>query len=308
MTLPPDFVRSFQIEGMNVRGRIVRLTDLTDRVLAAHSYPESVSRVVGEGLALAALLGASLKFEGTLGLQTRGDGPLRMVVADYTSPGTVRACATFERDAVEALGPMPAFTALVGTGSLAITIDQGSDMERYQGIVPLEGEGLADGAMSYFERSEQIPTRIKLSVATLSARGGARPHWRAGGIMIQNLAELGGRVVAKSHKDSSEDWARAAALFATVELHELVDPQVEAERLLYRLFHEDGVRAFKKQALAFGCRCSAGRVQNVLSQYSDSEVRELAEEDGRIHAKCEFCSTVYRFAPEEVRADYSAQT
>jgi len=302
MTPPADFVRSFQIEGMNVRGRIVHLTDLADRVLAAHDYPESVSRVVGEALALAALLGASLKFEGTLTLQTRGDGPLRMVVADYTSPGTVRACATFDREAVEALGAMPAFADLVGTGSLAITIDQGSDMERYQGIVPLEGEGLADGAMSYFERSEQIPTRIKLAVATLIERGAPSPHWRAGGIMIQNLAELGGRRLTKSAKDSLEDWTRASALFSTVEPHELVDPQVEAERLLYRLFHEDGVRAFKKQELAFGCRCSAGRVQNVLSQYSDSEVRELTEGDGRIHAKCEFCSTVYRFAPEDVRA------
>jgi len=304
-----DFVRSFQIEGMNVRGRIVHLTDLADRVIAAHDYPESVSRVVGEALALAALLGASVKFEGTLTLQTRSDGPLRLVVADYTSPGTLRACATFERQAVEALGAKPQFTELTGTGSLAITIDPGEDMERYQGIVPLEGDGIADGAMSYFERSEQIPTRIKLSVATLSARGAEspRPRWRAGAIMIQNLAELGGRMLAKSAKDSSEDWARASTLFATVEPHELVDPQVEAERLLYRLFHEDGVRAFRKQDLAFGCRCNAARVQTVLSQYSDSEVQDLAEADGLIHAKCEFCSTVYRFAPDDIRAQ-SAQT
>lgn len=178
-----DFVRSFQIEGMNVRGRIVHLTDLADRVIAAHGYPDAVSGVVGEALVLAALLGASLKFDGTLTIQTRGNGPVRLVVADYTTPGVVRACATFDREAVEALGAAPAFEALVGEGSLAITIDQGADMERYQGIVPLEGNGLADAAMSYFERSEQIPTRIRLGVATLSARGtdGAKPHWRAGG-------------------------------------------------------------------------------------------------------------------------------
>jgi molecular chaperone Hsp33 len=296
-----DFVRSFQIEGMNVRGRIVHLTDLADRVLAAHAYPESVSLVVGEALALAALLGASLKFEGTLTLQTRGSGPLRMIVADYTSPGTIRACATFDRAAVEALGERPAFSDLVGTGSLAITIDQGGDMERYQGIVPLEGTGLADGAMSYFERSEQIPTRIKLAVATLIARGADRPHWRAGGIIIQNLAALGGHAASKPASDANEDWLRASVLFETVEAHELVDPQVEAERLLYRLFHEDGVRAFTAQPLSFGCRCSADRVVSVLSQYPDAEIVQLADSDGQIRATCEFCSTVYRFAPEDVR-------
>jgi molecular chaperone Hsp33 len=295
-------VRSFQIEGMNVRGRIVHLTDLADRVLAAHAYPDSVSRVVGEALALVALLGASLKFDGTLTLQTRGSGPLRMVVADYTSPGTVRACATFDRAAVDALGPAPAFTALVGTGSLAITIDQGEDMERYQGIVPLEGEGLADGAMSYFERSEQIPTRIKLAVATLVSRGDAAPHWRAGGIIIQNLAAMGGATGTKTQADTNEDWVRAAALFETVEAHELVDPQVAPERLLYRLFHEDGVRAFTVQDLAFGCRCSAERVMTVLAQYPDEEIRDLLDDSGQIRATCEFCSTVYRFSPEDVRA------
>ena len=298
-----DFVRSFQIEGMNVRGRIVHLTDAADRVLGAHGYPDSVSRVVGEALALAALLGASLKFDGTLTIQTRGKGPLKMVVADYNSPGAVRACATFDRDAVERLGANPSFEALVGEGaSLAITIDQGADMERYQGIVPLEGEGLADGAMSYFERSEQIPTRIKLGVATLSARGadGARPRWRAGAIMIQNLAALGGQNAPRV--ENADDWVRASALFATTEAHELVDPQVEAERLLYRLFHEDGVRVFERQELAFGCRCSADRVMTVLTQYPEQEIRGLADEGGMISATCEFCSTTYRFKPEDVHA------
>ena len=295
---------------MNVRGRVVHLTDLADRVLAAHGYPDSVSRAVGEALALAALLGASLKFEGTLTLQTRSDGPLRMIVADYATPGTVRACATFDRAAVDALGARPAFSELAGAGSLAITIDPGGDMERYQGIVPLEGEGLADGAMSYFEHSEQIPTRIKLSVATLSARGATdpRPHWRAGGIVMQNLAALGGHEATRPAPESSDDWLRASALFSTIEPHELVDPQVEAERLLYRLFHEEGVRVFEAQTLQFGCRCSADRVASVLAQYPDEEIQGLAGEDGQIRATCEFCSTVYRFAPQDVRDVQSAQT
>lgn len=298
----PDFVRSFQIEGMNVRGRIVHLTDVADRVLAAHAYPESVSRVVGEALTLAALLGASLKFEGVLTLQTRSDGPLRMVVADFSSPGTLRACATFDHDAVAALGPVPAFSELVGKGSLAITIDPGGDMERYQGIVPLEGEGLAEAATTYFEQSEQIPTRIRLAVATLSSRGDVepRPHWRAGGIVIQNLAALGGHAAPQPGQDSEEDWNRASILFSTIEPHELVDPQVEAERLLYRLYHEDGVRVFETETLSFGCRCSADRVSSVLSQYPEADIRELAEDDGLVKATCEFCSASYAFSPEEL--------
>ncbi len=297
-----DFVRSFQIEGMNVRGRIVHLTDLADRVIAAHAYPDAVSSVVGEALALAALLGASLKFDGTLTLQTRSNGPLRMIVADYMTPGQVRACAMFDRDAVEALGAAPPFEALIGEGSLAITIDQGADMERYQGIVPLDGNGLAEGAMGYFERSEQIPTRIKLGVATLSARGsdGARPHWRSGGIMIQNLAALGG--LNAPAVENPDDWVRASALFATTEAHELVDPLVEAERLLFRLFHEDGVRVFDRHELQFGCRCSSDRVAAVLSQYPEEEVQALADQDGMIRATCEFCSTVYRFQPQDIQA------
>jgi molecular chaperone Hsp33 len=300
---PNDFVRSFQIEGMNVRGRIVHLTDVADQVISAHGYPEPVSRLVGEVLTLAALLGASLKFEGKLTVQTSSDGPVRMMVADFATPGTIRACATFDRDAVLALGSRPTFRSLVGKGSIAITIDPDGEMERYQGVVPLDGDGIADGAMTYFDQSEQIPTSIKLSVATLAKRGaaGAEVHWRAGGILIQNLASLGGiQAERRDDRDHEDDWPRASALFATVEPHELVDPQVEAERLLFRLFHEDGVRVFDVLPVTFGCRCSADRVSSVLMQYPEAELVELAEADGLIRAKCEFCSTTYSFAPDTI--------
>ena len=252
---PADFVRSFQIEGMNVRGRVVHLTDVADRVIAAHGYPDPVSRLVGEALVLAALLGASLKFSGTLTVQTRGEGPVSMIVADFTSPGTVRACATFDAGRVASLGKSPSFDQLVGKGSIAITIDPDADMDRYQGVVPMEGGGLAESAMMYFDRSEQIPTAIRLSVATLSTRGaqGSELRWRAGGMLIQNLASLGGIQPASrdNGRDHEDDWPRAQALFSTIEPHELVDPQVEPERLLYRLFHEDGVRVFDVVPLTF---------------------------------------------------------
>ena len=174
-------------------------------------------------------------------------------------------------------------------------------MERYQGVVPLEGEGIADGAMAYFAQSEQIPTSIRLSVATLSLRGEGGPlvRWRSGGILIQNLASLGGIQATRSDdRDHEDDWPRALALFATVQPHELVDPQVEAETLLFRLFHEDGVRVFDVSPVKFGCRCSAERVSGVLVQYSEEELHGLAEKDGLIRAKCEFCSTSYSFAPD----------
>ena len=303
-----DFVQSFQIEGMNVRGRVVHLTGVAERVIGAHGYPDIVSGLVAEALTLAALLGSSLKFSGMLTLQTRSDGPVRMIVADYSTPGVLRACATFDREAVEALGPGPSFNTLVGAGSLAITIDPGEDMERYQGIVPLDERGLAQSAVSYFERSEQIPTLIKVAAAMLSARGqGSAPAWRAGGIMIQNLAALGGTpTVGSDHTE--EAWTRASVLSETVDRLELVDPQVESERLLYRLYHEDGVRAFAHQPLEFGCRCSAERVMSVLSSYSAEELGDLVEDDGVISATCEFCSTSYRIRPEELTSDQLAAT
>ncbi|MBI1212394.1 MAG: Hsp33 family molecular chaperone [Alphaproteobacteria bacterium] len=295
-----DFVQSFQIEGMNVRGRVVHLTDVAERVLGAHGYPDVVSGLVAEALTIAVLLGASLKFNGMLTLQTRSTGSVRMIVADYTSPGIVRACATFDREAVESLGPSASFEDLVGTGSLAITIDPGEDMERYQGVVPLDEDGLAQSAIGYFERSEQIPTAIKVSAAMLSERGqGTGSTWRAGGIMIQNLAALGGTQTVPSDI-AEEAWTRASTLFATVDGLELVDPQVESERLLYRLFHEDGVRAFAHQPLEFGCRCSAERVMSVLSRYSREELSDLVESDGMIGATCEFCSTTYRINPDDL--------
>jgi molecular chaperone Hsp33 len=294
-----DFVQTFQIEGANVRGRIVRLGAVADRVLQAHGYPDAVSTRTGEALAIAAMLGASLKFDGVLTLQTRGAGPLRMLVADFTSPGVVRACATYDKSAT-----LPSdFGALHGEGSFALTIDPGAEMERYQGIVPLSSEGLTASALEYFRQSEQIPTAMRAVAASLVVReadGKLRRHWRAGGIMIQNMAALGGNPVAVSD-DPDEDFRRAEILMGTTEDHELLDPQLDAPRLLYRLFHEDGVRVFPPVPLAFGCRCSRERVGSVLAQYPEEELRDLVV-DGHIVATCDFCSTEYRFKPEEAGA------
>lgn len=294
-----DFVQTFQIEGMNVRGRIVRLGAVADRVLQAHGYPDAVSALTGEALAIAAMLGASLKFDGVLTLQTRGAGPLRMLVADFSTPGVVRACASYAKDAELPSG----FGALHGEGSFALTIDQGAEMERYQGIVPLSSESLAASALEYFRQSEQIPTAMRVAAAPLVVReadGKLRRHWRAGGIMIQNMAALGGNPTAVSG-DPDEDFLRAETLMTTTEDHELLDPQLDAPRLLYRLFHEDGVRVFPSVPLTFGCRCSRERVGGVLAQYPREDLNDLLV-DGHIVATCEFCSEQYKFTPEEAGA------
>jgi molecular chaperone Hsp33 len=282
---------------MNVRGRIVRLGAVADHVLTTHDYPERISALTGEALAIASMLGASLKFEGVLTLQTRGAGPLRMLVADFSSPGIVRACASYDKQ-----GALDgAFDAVHGEGSFALTIDQGADMERYQGIVPLVADGLTASALEYFRQSEQIPTAMKAVAAPMVLReadGQLRRHWRAGGIMIQNMAILGGHSVAET-EDPDEAWTRAEILMNTTEDHELLDPQLEAPRLLYRLFHEDGVRVFPPVPLSFGCRCSRDRVGSVLAQYPPEELTDLIVE-GEILATCEFCSTVYRFQPDAI--------
>jgi len=313
-----DIVQPFQIEGLNVRGRIVRLGALVDRVLSSHAYPEAVSRILGEALALTAMLGTALKFSGRLTLQTQGDGPVSTLVADYETDetgearGRLRGHAIFDEarlDACIAYGRTSA-GALLGTGYLAMTIDQGADMERYQGIVSLNNEGLAASAHEYFASSEQIATRIRLAAGPLYRRdmeGHGASSWRAGAIMVQHLAKDGGLTghrededQARPLTDEEENWNRAAILLDTVEDHELLDPELAPQRLLFRLFHEDGVRAYAAERLAFGCRCSRERMAEVLRSFGEAEIDEMAAE-GAIEVKCEFCSTVYLYRSEELK-------
>ena len=313
-----DTVRAFQIEGLGVRGRILRLGPLVDRVLSSHAYPEPVSRALGEALALTAMLGTALKFSGRLTLQTQGDGPVTTLVADYETDetgltrGRLRGHAIIdharlaEHAAASDAGP----GALLGKGYLAMTIDQGADMERYQGIVALDAEGLAASAHEYFASSEQIATRIRLAAGSLyrrDATGHGASTWRAGAIMIQHLANDGGLTGHREEEDKTrpptdeeENWNRAAILLATVEDYELLDPELAPETLLYRLFHEDGVRAYDPEHLVFGCRCSRERMGEVLRSFGAEEIDAMAKE-GAIEVTCEFCSTVYLYHPEELK-------
>ncbi|MDX5366866.1 MAG: Hsp33 family molecular chaperone, partial [Alphaproteobacteria bacterium] len=259
-----DLVQPFQIEGLGIRGRIVRLGPLVDRVLKAHAYPEPVSRLLGEALALTVMIGSALKFDGRFILQTQSKGPVGMLVADFQSPGSIRGYAQMDEarvaEALESGRTSPA--DLLGEGYLALTIDQGPDMERYQGIVSLHGEGLSHSAHEYFASSEQVATRIRLAAGPYYHReaGGTEKNWRAGAIMIQHIARDGGLTGYREAEDESpyteeeENWNRASILLDTVEDHELLDPALEPNRLLYRLFHEDGVRAYDPAPVEFSCR------------------------------------------------------
>ncbi|MBN9061112.1 MAG: Hsp33 family molecular chaperone [Rhizobiales bacterium 65-9] len=311
-----DRILPFSVEPLDVRGRVITLGPALDEMLTKHGYPASVSRAVGEAAALTALMGASLKFEGRFQLQARGDGPAGMIVVDFETPDRMRAYARFDAEAVAHYEREGRATPgdLVGRGHLAFTIDQGSEQSRYQGVVALEGQGFEAAAHEYFLRSEQIPTRVRLAVAESIAHD-APNRWRAGGVMVQFLPssperqrqrdlDPGDAPSSHARDETPEDdaWVEARSLIETVEDHELIDPTLSSERLLYRLFHERGVRVFPPQSVRHQCRCSRARVFDMLRNFSGEERRQMIADDGQMIVTCEFCSARYRFAPEDFAA------
>ena len=304
-----DLVLPFEIRPLGVRGRLVRLGASVDDILSRHDYPPPVSALLAEAVALTAMLGAMLKFDGKFILQTKTDGPVDMIVADYVSPGKIRGYARFDAARL-ALFQNPTEAQLMGNGYLAMTVDQGPDMDRYQGIVPLQGADLTEAAHSYFEKSEQIPTRIRLAAGPLMQRGAKAESWRAGAIMVQHLPREGGQSPLPSHSgdapegadappQENDDWVKARLLLDTVEAHELLDPQLSAERLLYRLYHEDGVTAYQPTPVARYCSCSAESITRMLARFPQEDRNDMVE-NGQIAVTCEFCSTTYRIPPAEL--------
>jgi len=309
----PDFVLPFEVKPLGIRGRIVRLGPVIDDILSRHDYPSPVSALLAQAVALCGLLGTALKYKGKFVLQTKTDGPVSMLVADYATPNGIRGTARFDKTAPLA---ERSETALLGEGYLAMTVDQGTDMERYQGIVPLNNTSLAQAAHTYFQQSEQIPTRLRIAAGPLSIRGDKSAHWRAGAILVQHLPREGGMSallpssgdVPEGHQDlmaendaESDDWVKARLILDTVEDHELLDPTLSAEELLYRLYHEDGVTVYPATALARHCACSAETVGDMLRNFSPQDRADMVE-DGAIRVVCEFCSTAYRFKLSEFEA------
>lgn len=311
-----DTVLPFEVNALDLRGRLTRLGPALDDILTKHDYPAPVGKLLGEAIVLTTLLGTSLKFEGRFILQTQSDGPVRMLVIDYTTPGKVRACARFDAARVAAAMASGAADpgALLGHGHLAMTIDQGPDMNRYQGLVALSGEGLEQAAHEYFLRSEQIPTRVRLAVAEefSKAGGGVQRSWRAGGLLLQFLPKKVERMrgpdldpgdapegTAPHIVPEDDAWVEGQALVATIADVELIDPALSSERLLYRLFHEHGVRVFRSAAVEAKCSCSRERVDRILRSFSPVDRAGMVE-DGRILVTCEFCNTKYEFSPDSV--------
>ncbi|NTJ41280.1 Hsp33 family molecular chaperone [Agrobacterium larrymoorei] len=310
-----DKVVPFQVEGLDVRGRAVQVGPLLNAILQRHEYPAVVARLLAEALVLTALIGTSLKFSGKLTVQTKGDGPVDLLVADFSAPQNMRAYARFDEQRLEEASEAGQTSPeqLLGNGILAFTIDQGAGMQPYQGIVPLDGSSLEEIAGVYFRQSEQLPTRVRLGVAEFFDRdseGRPRHGWRAGGIIAQFLPQAPERLRNRDLHggdgdegvfEQSEDdaWTEAVTLIDTVDTDELTDPQVPVERLLFRLFHEQGVRVYEPQAIIDKCSCSRDKIKGVLSGFSAEEIQD-SQENGEIAVSCEFCSTTYRFPVEEL--------
>jgi molecular chaperone Hsp33 len=290
-----DLIAPFSLDNAPVRGRIARLGGASlDPILRRHDYPWPVAMLLGEALTLAALVGSLLKADGRLVVQAQGEGLVPLLVAEHGAGG-LRGYARLAEGAAEKLAsagrmaPAP----LLGAGSLVLTLDLGGEQTPYQGVVPLEGDTLAQCAENFFRVSEQTDTAIRLAVGEVLSAD-APPSWRAGGVLMQRVASD----VARG--DTTEDWSRASILFATVKDEELVDPGLGADRLLYRLFHEEGVRMGAAVALEDRCTCDEERLANVMKQFPKEELRDLVEPDGFLHARCQFCARNYYIAPSRV--------
>jgi len=295
-----DFVLPFSMAHLGVRGRVVRLESVSARALSAHELPEAPARTLGEALVLTTMLGSSLKLDGRLTLQTKGSGPLNLLTVDYygaeeARDAGVRGFARVDEEQLASLGAEHArqFAKLAGEGVLAITIEPRMGDKSYQGIVSLSRESIAASAEAYFAQSEQLPTIIRLAAAPAYVPGSKQPAWRAGGIMLQ--------AIPQANRDA-DDWERLSMFIKSVEDIELLDTGVAAEDLLWRLFHEDEVRVHTPETLVFHCGCDGDRIARILGVYSDAEREGLADPDGIIRARCEFCGTVHPIGIAELRA------
>lgn len=309
-----DTVLPFQLDQSDIRGRVARLDGVLEKVLEQHSYPEVVEALVAELSLLTALIGQAIKLRWKLSLQVRGDGPVRIIASDYYGPGAegeparIRAWASFDDTRLDR--SRPAFSQ-IGAGYFAILIDQGPGTTPYQGITPLHSGSLSACAETYFAQSEQLPTRFALSYGK-SRLPGESERWRAGGIMLQHMPKAsplmagneggsgeGGLLSAADilEGQDGENWGRVNLLLDTVEELELIGPAVQPTDLLVRLFHEEAPRVFDAQQVKFGCTCSADKVRQSLSIYSDKDIATMTTPEGVVTADCQFCGAHYEFDP-----------
>ncbi len=282
-----DFVMSYMLEGGTIAGRMVRLGASVDEIVSRHDLPLSVGMLLCDYLVSAAAMASTLKFDGILTFQTKSSGPVSMLVADVTTDGKLRAMVSLDRDRLATLGALPSMNALVGQGYLAITVDQGPDMDRYQGVVDIVGSSFIDTLHHYFKQSDQQDIVIKTAADYQDG------HFRAAALTAQRVAFEGGNVI--NEDEALEDWRRAVILMGSATAEEMLDASLEPSVLLFRLFHEDGVQVQPPKALQAACRCSAERVENVLRSLSEDELQHCLDEAGQIASVCEFCRAAYIF-------------
>lgn len=307
-----DTVLPFQLDNSDIRGRVARLDGVLDGVLRQHDYPPIVEALVAEMALLTALIGQTIKLRWKLSLQVQSDGPVRMIATDYYGPtedgqpARIRAYASYDADRLTDGAPFDQ----VGKGYFAIMIDQGKGMAPYQGLTPLVGGSLAACAEAYFAQSEQLPTRFALSFGK-SREPGVGEYWRAGGVMLQHMPKAspfakGNEATGESgllhardlvDGDDSENWNRVNILLNSVEELELIGPMVSPTDLLVRLFHEEAPRVFDAQPVRFGCTCSADRVRQTMSIYSQKDISKMTNDVGRVTADCQFCGAHYDLDP-----------
>lgn len=298
----PDIVVSrgitpFYLPRRPVRGRLIRLGPLADALLTRHDTDPAVTRLCGQALALAAGLATALKFRGSFSLQTKGDGPVRMLLADCTEVGALRGYALADPERLAALlatDSSPNAKKLLGSGYLAFTVDEGGDRERHQGIVAIEGNNLAEMALHYFQTSEQLRCHLHLACRRTDA------GWRAGALILEKVAGDAGADSRMSEAEEEESWRTATLLAATLTDDELLDDELPPERLVYRLFHSEGVATDRARTLSYGCRCSRARLSGILEGFPPDDLDHMTT-DGDILMTCEFCNFAFRFAREDLR-------
>lgn len=288
-------LKVFQLDEQPVRGRALHISSTLDKAIG-NRYPETVARLLGEAMMIGALVARSLKFDGRLIIQCHGtnEGAISLLMADCTTDGAIRGYARWDEQRLKEIlldSRSPGADTLLGKGTFSMTIDQGTDMDQYQGLAAIQGESLSDCAEHYFEQSEQIPTKIRLACGQSVQKN--KTQWQGGGMIIQKIAddELRG--------DTVNAWETAQSLFATLSDAELIDPDLSSEQLLFRLFHENGVRVIENHYVRAECSCSETRLRNTMKNFDAAALEDIAEA-GKITASCEFCGQEYVFELKDI--------
>ncbi|MEI3533585.1 MAG: Hsp33 family molecular chaperone HslO [Alphaproteobacteria bacterium] len=292
---------SFLIDNGLFVGRICRLENVLKTIIAKHGYMKNVSAALSESTALAVLLANALKFEGLFTLQMQGNGPVSTIVVDVTSDGKLRSCANYDKERLEKAfalrkneGEIEATPHLLGEGTLAFTIDDGKN-NYHQGVVDLQGKTLEECALRYFKQSEQIETMLRLFVDVPEEEDG---EWKAGGIIVQRIPEIGGKNIDKEQLPELRN--EAEILMNSLTAEELFDENLSLQEILHRLYHANGLSVTKDNHYEFCCRCSREKLLKTLRGFSEDDLASMLDENSKITAKCGFCSETYEFTIPEI--------